>query len=90
MEEFRAIISGRVQMVMFRDFTCRKARKLGVVGFVHNLKDGTVEVLAQGSKESLSNLIEYLHSGSLLSKVKEVNVEWRESGKIFDSFEIVY
>ena len=90
MNEFHAIVSGRVQMVMFRDFTCRKARKLGAVGFVHNLKNGTVEVLAQGSKENLSRLIEYLHKGSLLANVKEVNVEWREPGKIFDSFDIVY
>jgi len=88
MEEFHAIVSGRVQMVMFRDFTCRKARKLGVVGFVHNLKDGTVEVLAQGSKQSLLGLIEYLHKGSLLSNVKDVNVAWREPSKSFDSFSI--
>lgn len=90
MEEFHAIVSGRVQMVMFRDFTCRKARKLGVVGSVHNLKDGTVEVCAQGSKENLLILIEYLHKGSLLSNVANVNVEWRAPQKIFDSFDIVY
>ena len=77
-------------MVMFRDFTCRKARKVGVVGFVHNLKDGTVEVLAQGSKGNLSRLIDYLHSGSILSNVKNVQVEWRVPQKEFDSFEIVY
>ena len=90
MEEFRAIISGRVQMVMFRDFTCRKARKMGVTGFVRNLSDGTVEAVAQGSKENLEKLIEYLHTGSMLSRVEHVAVEWRVPQKNFDSFELVY
>ena len=68
MHEFRAIVSGRVQMVMFRDFACRKARKIGVTGFVRNLPDGTVEVIAQGAKNNLEKLIVYLHKGSMLSK----------------------
>jgi acylphosphatase len=90
MEEFRAIVSGRVQMVMFRDFATRKARKVSVHGFVKNRSDGTVEVVAQGTKESLERLIEYLHKGSILSHVETVLVEWRTPLKIFDSFELVY
>jgi acylphosphatase len=90
MEEFHAIVSGRVQMVMFRDFTQRHARRFGIVGTVHNLPDGMVEVVAQGSREALEYLIRDLHKGSLLSKVKEVRVEWRAPQKRFDSFEIVY
>jgi acylphosphatase len=90
MEEFRAIVSGRVQMVMFRDFTCRKARKVGVKGEVRNLEDGTVEVVAQGEKAALERLIEYLHKGSVLSSVEKVAVEWRAPSKNFDSFELIY
>lgn len=90
MEEFRAIVSGRVQMVMFRDFATRKARKVGVTGYVRNLEDGTVEVIAQGTKENLEKLIEYLHKGSILSKVENVTIEWRTPQKIFDSFELGY
>lgn len=90
MQEFRTIVSGRVQMVMFRDFTCRKARKMGVHGFVRNLPDGTVEVIAQGTKENLEKLLEYLHKGSMLSHVENVTAEWRTPQKIFDSFELVY
>jgi acylphosphatase len=89
MHEFRAIVSGRVQMVMFRDFVTRKARKVGVKGFVQNLDDGTVEVVAQGEKGSLERLIAYLHRGSILSRVENLNVEWRTPQKIFDSFELV-
>ena len=89
MNEFHAIISGRVQMVMYRDFTCRKARKLGVKGYVQNLPDGTVEVRAQGTREQLEKLIAYLHKGSVLSSVKEVVVEWRTPHKSFDSFTLI-
>ena len=90
MEEFRAIVSGRVQMVMFRDFVTRKAWKVGVKGLVRNLEDGTVEVVAQGEKENLEQLIAYLHEGSMLSHVESVSVEWSIPQKIFDSFELVY
>jgi acylphosphatase len=90
MEELHAIVSGRVQMVMFRDFTTRKARKVGVTGFVRNLPNGTVEVVAQGERGKLERLIEYLHKGSILSRVESVVVEWRSPEKAFDSFELVY
>ena len=89
MEEFRAIVSGRVQMVMFRDFVTRKAHKIGVTGFVRNLDDGTVEVVAQGEREKLERLIAYLHKSPVLSRVEHVMVEWRTPQKIFDAFELV-
>ena len=76
-------------MVMFRDFTTRKARSLNLVGFVHNVPNGTVEVVAQGSRENLEKLIGYLHKGSLLSHVEEVTVEWRAPHRNFDSFALV-
>jgi acylphosphatase len=89
MEEFRAIVSGRVQMVMFRDFTTRKARKVGAKGFVQNLSDGTVEVVAQGERAILDRLIQYLHKGSILSRVEKVSVTWRAPQQTFDSFVLV-
>jgi acylphosphatase len=88
MEEFRAIVSGRVQMVMFRDFTTRKARKVGVTGFVRNMQDGTVEVVAQGTKENLEKLITQLHEGPMFAKVTSVAVEWRKVVQRYPSFEI--
>lgn len=90
MEEFHAIVLGRVQMVMFRDFTARHARRYGITGTVRNLNDGTVEVVAQGSKESLTKLLDDIHAGPLLAKVSRVEALWREVEKPFDSFDIVY
>ncbi len=89
MEEIHALVSGRVQMVMFRDFTTRKAKKVGVKGWVQNLPDGTVEIVAQGNREALEKLIAYLNKGSILSRVENVTIEWREPQKFFDSFTLV-
>ncbi len=89
-EEIRCIISGRVQMVMYRDFAQRKASSLGVVGWVRNLPDGTVEVIAQGTPDSLKLYIEYLHEGSILARVDAVGVEWRPPSGEFDDFVIRY
>lgn len=90
MTELHAIVHGRVQLVLFRDFTARTARKLGVKGTVQNLPDGTVEVVAQGEKSSLGKLLEALQRGPLLSHVDSVESEWREVTKQFDDFDIVY
>ena len=85
---FRAIVSGRVQMVMYRDFAQRKARGLGIVGEVKNLSDGTVEVIAEGEKEMLEMYIEKLKRGPLLAQVQTVAVEWRTPSCAFSDFEI--
>jgi len=90
MEEIHCKVTGRVQMVMFRDFVQRKARSMRLSGFVRNLNDGSVEVVAQGSREELEKLTEYLHEGSWLSKVDEVNVEWRKPQETFVGFSILY
>jgi acylphosphatase len=88
--QFNASITGRVQMVMFRDFTQRKARKLGIVGTVQNLKDGSVKVVAQGQKETLSNLVSYLQKGSFLSRVDNVSVAWETPIETVLDFTIIY
>ena len=89
-EEIHCRIEGRVQMVMFRDFAQRKARGLDLVGWVRNLQDGTVEVVAQGEPDTLKQYIEKLHEGSILSRVDSVSVDWRPPSGHFDDFTIVY
>ncbi len=90
MEELEATISGRVQMVMFRDFAQRKARKLGLLGFVRNNENGSVTVVAQGNRVSLESFITYLKKGSFLSRVDSVSVTWRLPQQTFDDFIISY
>ena len=95
MEEIHANIKGKVQAVMFRDFVQRRARLLHLSGWVKNLSDGGVEVVAQGKKEQLKELIELLKKGPVLAKadlasVEEVRVSWVKPKERFDGFKIVY
>lgn len=90
MSEIRCIVSGIVQIVMYRSFVERKALFLGLKGTVRNLPLGTVEVVAQGDKEKLEKFIEYLHEGSIFSRVDDVRVEWLSPSVNFDGFRIVF
>ena len=90
MTELHAIIHGRVQLVMFRDFVQRRATKLKAVGTVQNLSDGTVEVVAQGERAALENLLQALHKGPILAHVDRVESEWRAPTGTFADFCIAY
>ena len=82
------IVSGKVQGVFFRDSTRRKANELGLVGYVRNLPDGNVEVVAQGNEDKLSELTEYIKNNPGYSKVKEVKINHKELEN-FSEFEIL-
>ncbi len=76
----RAVVRGRVQAVGFRDFVYTSARILGVTGYVRNLSDGlSVEVIAEGQRSELEQLLEYLRQGPRMSRVDAVDVEWGEA-----------
>ena len=83
-------VTGRVQMVMFRDFASRHARSLSVTGWVRNESDGSVSLLAQGEEEALRRLLESLRKGPLLAHVREVSTLWREPAETFNDFRIRY
>lgn len=84
------LVRGRVQMVMFRDFTQRTAKKLKITGTVENNSDGSVSVVAQGEERVLKEFIENLRRGSLFSRVDSVDVAWSEPLGKFKSFDILY
>ena len=65
-------VRGRVQGVGFRWFVEREAQTLGIAGWVRNRSDGTVEVLAQGSREQLFALRSKLQQGPRASRVDDV------------------
>ena len=85
---FYATISGRVQLVMYRDFVQRKARSLKVVGEVHNEPNGTVSVIAEGEQKNLEKLLTLLKRGSILARVKDVDVQWKDATNVFTDFSI--
>jgi acylphosphatase len=74
-----AIVRGRVQGVGFRDYVETRARFLRLAGHVRNLPDArSVEVIAEGPRTSLEQLIAHLREGPRMSRVDGVDVEWRE------------
>lgn len=90
MERLEALISGRVQMVMYRDFVMRKARGLALTGYVRNLRDGTVEVVAEGTRTNLEAFVEKLRKGPLLAKVENVSTSFLPATGAYTSFLIRY
>jgi acylphosphatase len=87
----RVLVHGRVQGVYFRDFTFRKAREYGLVGYVKNLSDGrTVEVYAEGEKQALEKLISHLKVGPSGASVEEITVAYGDYTGSYNSFNITY
>ena len=70
----RILVSGRVQGVFYRDWTVATARALGLCGWVRNLADGRVEILAEGKPESVAALIGKCREGSPASEVRSLDV----------------
>ena len=70
----RLIVRGRVQGVGFRWFVEAEAHRLGIAGWVRNNADGSVEVLAQGSREQLAGLHSRLRQGPRAARVDDVEV----------------
>lgn len=68
-------VKGKVQGVWFRASTAEVAKQIGVRGWVRNLPDGRVEVLACGTSQQLTELHDYLSHGPRLARVDELLVE---------------
>lgn len=88
MKRFRATVSGRVQGVGYRASAAHEARRLGVLGWVRNRFDGSVEVEAQGDEAVLQTFLVYLRQGPPGARVKLVDVDWLPVASDLGSFEI--
>ncbi|MCM8756882.1 MAG: acylphosphatase [Candidatus Omnitrophica bacterium] len=74
MKRYRALVEGRVQGVGFRWYAGDLARKAGLSGFVQNLPDGRVEIVAEGETEVWTKFLEAVRSGYLGANIKEIKV----------------
>ncbi len=72
LETRRFLVRGRVQGVGFRWFVEREAHILGVAGWVRNNSDGSVEVLATGTRDQLAGLRSRLREGPRSARVDDV------------------
>jgi acylphosphatase len=89
-EEIRCIVSGKVQGVMYRDYIARHARHFALTGFVRNVPDFKVEIVAQGYPDALEKFLAYARRGPFLARVSRLDMERREQGELFGSFDIVF
>lgn len=82
------IVSGRVQGVGFRAATVRQAKRLGLTGWVRNLRDGSVEALFRGPAGKVEEALEWCRTGPAGARVDRIEVDWEEIGQELEGFEI--
>jgi acylphosphatase len=83
-----ATVSGHVQGVYFRAFVQDQAQMLNLTGWVRNRWSGVVEVVAEGSRQKLEQLLAALRQGPPTSVVDDVCDEWLDATGEFTSFEV--
>ena len=87
-ERLHARVTGHVQGVNFRYYTQSTARGIGVKGWVRNRGDGTVEVIAEGTRQQLEKLLQFLNTGPVSATVSEVQTDWLPATGEFADFQI--
>ena len=84
----RVVIRGRVQGVFFRDTAQRRARSLGVSGWVRNREDGAVEAVFEGDSGGVESMLAFAREGPDRAQVDEVEV-FDEDPEGLEGFTIV-
>ncbi len=91
MESYRFLITGKVQHVYYRKFVSQALMRQQVQGYVRNLADGRVEVVARLWEEDVDAVLATVNQGSPASDVEEIITEVLEDDDIiYDGFEIRY
>jgi len=89
-KRIRAIVKGQVQGVFYREFTRREGEALGVNGFVKNLRDGSVEIIAEGEEKKLKEFEMKFRRGPLMAFISDVDIKEEQPTGEFDGFDIRY
>jgi len=88
MKQAHILVSGKVHGVFFRATTREKARQLGLKGFVRNLVNGDVEVVAQGDDNHLRELLQFCQTGPPGAEVEGIDIEYKDVKERFNGFDI--
>ena len=83
-------ITGRVQGVFFRQSTRVMAIKNNVTGWIRNLDDGRVEIVAEGETQNIDNLVTWCKTGPANSRVDEFELSEENYTGEFENFEVRY
>lgn len=81
-------LSGRVQGVYYRASALQQAAGLGLTGWVRNCDDGSVEIVAEGPRVKLEELIAWCRVGPPGARVSQVEVRWQKADNRFYGFSI--
>jgi acylphosphatase len=81
-------VRGLVQGVGFRYFVLQKAHALGLRGYVRNHYDGSVEIVAEGERGLLEDLLAAARRGPRSAAVHDVTVEWTDATSHYSDFEV--
>ena len=84
------MIHGDVQGVGFRYFVTRHARPLGIKGWVRNRPDGAVELVAEGERPVLEQLLVNVRQGPRAADVTRVDAEWQAATGALEPFDLSY
>ena len=88
LSRLQAQVFGRVQGVGFRYFTLSIANELGLFGWVRNMPDGSVQLVAEGPTAQLDKFVSRLRIGPRSGYVDEFRYNWQPYRAEFDRFEI--
>ncbi len=88
MKRAHIIVTGIVQGVSFRLFAKKTADNLGITGWVRNIPNGSVEIVAEGNEESLEKFILELKKGPPAARVESVKTDYSDATYEFSRFEI--
>ena len=84
------VVQGVVQGVGYRFFVLNQARLFDVKGYVRNLPDGSVEVVAEGEKGMVKDFVDRLRIGPLSAHVTGMDVKWCDKDSGFTEFRLTY
>jgi acylphosphatase len=90
LKRIHIFITGRVQGVFFRQSTRVMAIKNNVNGWVRNLDDGRVEIVAEGKTQNIDNLVDWCKTGPANSRVDDFELSEEHSTSKFENFEVRY
>ncbi len=82
--------SGKVQGVGFRITAEETAQRFGVVGWVKNLRNGQVELVAEAEQSTLERFLEAIRQGPMKNFISQVEAVWSNTSDTFDEFSIRY
>ena len=90
MKQVRAhvFLEGLVQGVFFRDATQRRARELGLTGWVRNLPDGRVEAVFEGEEPAVESAVAFVREGPSHAQVLNVEVDYGAYSGDFPDFRV--